>query len=135
MRHPLNMIVLFALALLLVSPCAWGCDSSGMKGCDMSERPMSEEQGSSHCEQDDDEPMDCGGQKTVSVDCCDAPADRSVAEIAPSSVSVSRLDLPTAGTTGIQSEAPPPLPVDATCVIRTQQHELGRFTMLSSYLL
>ena len=139
MRHLSNIVVLVALAVLLVSPVAWGCDGTGMQECDMPDMPpdcpMSQEHGSSHCGQDDEEPAGCDGQTAISVDCCEVTADRAPAEDSPRSFSVSRQDLEANVMAGVQSKAPPPLPADATFVIRTQQHELGRFTMLSSFLL
>lgn len=141
MRHLSNILALCSLALVLASPVAWGCEGTGMENCAMAACPMGEGHGArevtapSHCGQDAAETTDCAVRRAVSVDCCDAPAERPLAESAPGNPSVSRHEPPSGGTTGLQVEAPPPLPVDATCVVRTQQHELGRFTMLSSYLL
>ena len=124
-----------ALALLLATPLAWGCDSSAMAGCDMGDCPISDGHGSSSWDQNGDGPSGCDGQVAVSLDCCDEPADRPLAEETTAQSSGQRLELPTAEIAQLRSEPPPPLPVDAACVICSQEHSLGRFTILSTYLL
>ena len=70
-------------------------------------------------------------------DCCDLTADSQGSEALNAIASTLRLDLPSPGTASTCQDVvlagARPSPV--TQVLLTQQHELGRFTLFSAFLL
>lgn len=116
---------------------AWGCDSVDTGVCQMSACPMSGA-GSSMpgCHEDAGASPDRGSLTPAASACCQAPVDREPIDAAP----VGQLDLFTSlllaevvqSTVEIPLE--PPL-VSSDTTIASQGHELGRYTLLSSFLI
>lgn len=139
MRQRQTLSTILALGILLVSPLAWACEGAGVQDCSMSNCPMPDQQGSVGCHESeastDHSLSDCGADLEMWIACCEAPVDPEPAKLDAASSS-------THGTTPLvvlaeQVEVDPPArPPDLIAeAISSQQHELGRFTFLSSFLL
>ncbi len=135
MRNTTYILALLLLGVVLVSPTAWGCESSQMSECSLANCPMNAEQVSPNCQQMNGHSAGCGSREAISDACCGEPRGEPLAEQAVGQSSNSRVAPPIAAFGEIGLEPPPLLPADATKVICTKQHEVGRFTILSSYLL
>ena len=138
-RHRQTLAVIFALGILFVPPIAWGCEGSDMQNCSMSDCPMPIPQEVEGCHDSDASPdqvsSNCGATPEVWISCCDGRVDQEPAKVD----SASYWD-PSTTPLVILAEhieiQPPSRPPDLVSeVIFSQQHELGRFTLLSSFLL
>ena len=133
-RKPLCALI--GALLLLASPMAWGCDSMDTGDCQMSACPMSGA-GSSMpgCHDESGASQDRGSLAPAQSACCQAPLDREPIESAPTS----QIDLPSGlflaevERSTVQERLEPLADSDAT--IASQRHELGSYTLLSSFLI
>jgi hypothetical protein len=139
MRRQRIPLTILALGFLFVTPLVWGCEETGMQNCSMSACPMTDEPVADDCHDSaapvERNPSDCDAEPDIWISCCDAPADQNPARVDAASI----WDLsttPLALSAEILEIQPPPRPPDWISVaISTQRHELGRFTLLSSFLL
>ena len=132
-----TLVALIGALLLLASPMAWGCDSMDTGDCQMSACPMSGAASSMPgCHEGAGASPDRGSLTPAASACCQAPVDREPIDVAP----VGQLDPSTSlllaevvqSTVEIPLE--PPL-VSSDTTIASQGHELGRYTLLSSFLI
>lgn len=139
MKQRRAIALTLALGVLLVSPIAWGCEGTGVQDCSMSDCPMTQQQEAEDCHQSaapiEPDSFACDADPEIWIACCDAPIDQEPAKIDATSSSDH-------GATPLVILAerlevqPPTRPPDlASEAISAQQHELGRFTLLSSFLL
>lgn len=123
-----TIVAILALGFLFVSPFAWGCEGTGMQNCSMSDCPMTDEQPVDDCH----EPAPMTEHDPSS---CDAPIDQEPAKV-DSAYNRDHSTIPLIVLTETVEIRPPSRPPDLISeTISTQQHELGRFTLLSSFLL
>jgi hypothetical protein len=130
---------MIALGGLLISPMAWGCDGAGGQNCRMSNCPMNDQQSAHGCPQSETSPehssMGCAAGQEMGIACCDAPGDLEPATVD----SESSRDRGTTQLVVLAEQAELQLPVRppdlVSEAISSQQHELGRFTLLSTFLL
>lgn len=139
MRQQRTLVAIFAFGVLFVSPFAWGCEGTGVQNCSMSDCPMTHESEVDDCHDSAAPPQHetsgCDAEPEVWIACCDAPVDQKPAKVesaafldhgaTPLIVLAERVEI-----------QPPSRPPDFVSeAISAQQHELGRFTLLSSFLL
>jgi len=139
MRQRRIIVAILALGILFVSPFAWGCEGTGMQNCSMSDCPMTDEQPADDCHESaamaEHDSSSCDAEPEMWIACCDAPIDQEPAKVD----SASNWDHSTiplivlAETVEIQPPSRPPDLISEA--ISSQQHELGRFILLSSFLL
>jgi len=130
------LCALIGALLLLASPMAWGCDSRDMTSCQMAPCTMSVA-GSSmpDCHETAGASQNRGSLAPASSACCQAPLDREPIDSAPTS----QIDLSSTpflaevDMVAVQEELETPSDSDTT--VASQRHELGRYTLLSSYLI
>mgnify|MGYP001828741529 FL=1 len=139
MRHQRSLVAILALGILFVSPFAWGCEGTGMRNCTMSDCHMTEERDVDDCDESGEmaehESAGCDSAPESWVACFEAPADLEPAKIDSASIWD---DSPTPLIVLAESVEirPPYRPPDLRSeTISSQQHELGRFTLLSTFLL
>jgi hypothetical protein len=131
-----TLAALIGVLLLLASPMAWGCDSVDTGVCQMSACPMSGA-GSSMpgCHEGAGTSQDRGSLTPAAGACCQAPIDREPIDSAPAG----QLDLSSSlllaevVQSRVEERLEPLVSSDAT--IASQGHELGRYTLLSSFLI
>ena len=131
-----TIYVLTGLLLLLSSPVAWGCDSANSGACQMSACPMASTGASMPgCHDAANESPDRGSLAPAANACCSAPLDREPIDSAPTAQFDPSSSLLLDEVTSIDPQPwlAPLVSSDAT--IASQRHELGRYTLLSSYLL
>lgn len=134
-----TLVAILALGALFVSPFAWGCEGTSMKNCRMSDCPMTHESEADDCHDlaapPEHDTSGCDAEPEVWIACCDAPIDQEPARV-ESAASLDRGATPLtvlAERVEIQPPwKPPDLISEAVCA---RQHELGTFTLLSSFLL
>lgn len=139
MQRQRSLAAMLALGILLVTPMAWGCQGTGMQNCSMSDCPMTDQRAAEGCHESrassGHRSSGCDATPTVWIACCGTSARPESARI-DSVTSWDHDVLPlTVPAERVQLEppaAPPDLILEA---ISSQQHELGRFTLLSSFLL
>lgn len=130
MKKRQRLVAIFALGILIAAPTVWGCEQGDTQSCSMSACPMMDAKDSSDC-QEPREPA----EHNASVACCDTPRDQEPATIETLSGLDSRTT-PIPHLAGHIETRPPARPPDTLFeVISSRQHELGRFTLFSSYLL
>jgi hypothetical protein len=126
---------LAGLLLLLTSPVAWGCESTDMASCQMAACPMSSgESPMPPCHEGFGAEQDLGSTSPTLGACCQAPLDREPIDSTP----VSQLDLTSSLLpAGAAAEAPQERPATQANAdtVASQRHELGRYTLLSSFLI
>lgn len=137
-RQRKNLLMLLAFVSLLVSPVFGGCEASGAQECGMSACPMEAPSTSSACHDGAsivDSAFESCDDKPMSIACGAGPADLAPARIdapstaAPASVTLLLL-------TEIPSGAEPGQPPDESFfAVNSRLHQVGRFTLLSSFLL
>ena len=139
MRQQRTFATILALGLLLLPPVAWGCEATGMLNCSMSDCPMPDQLESDGCHES--EPVSdhalsgCDATPEAWIACCDAPVDREPAKVA-SAASWSQATTPLIMLAErIEPRSPSGPPDFISEAISARQHELGRFTLLSSFLL
>ena len=144
MRRQRTLVTILALGILLVSPMAWGCEGTGMQNCSMSDCPMPDQPAAGGCHEPDgvsgdgpahDGAPGCDPGPEVWIACCDAPVDQEPAKVDSASAWVHSTVPLIVLAERVEPQArsrPPDLISEA---ISSQQHELGRFTLLSSFLL
>ena len=131
-----TIYVLMGVLLLLSSPVAWGCDSTDSGVCQMSACPMTGAGTSMpDCHEAGDESRDRGSLAPAASACCSAPLEREPIESAPTAQlnHSSSLLLDEVESIDPQPWLEPLVSSDAT--IASQRHELGRYTLLSSFLI
>jgi len=139
MRQRRTLVAVLALGLILVSPFAWGCEGTGMQNCSMSDCPMTDPQPDDDCHQSapmaEHETSSCDSQPEMWIALCDAPIDQEPVNVdsAPNLDHSATPLIGLAATVEIQPHSRPPDLI--TEAISSQQHELGRFTLFSSFLL
>ena len=130
---------MLALGLLFGSPLAWGCEWASMQDCEMSSCPMTEQEpvDSCHGEGLPSSQMlsDCDSEPELAIDCCEAPIEQEPAKIGSQST-WSDGGSPLVVLADAVRQPPPLMPTNlAADAVSAQQHDLGRFTLLSSFLL
>lgn len=144
MQTLVHIAVLALLALFVVSPIAWACEVSGVAECTMEACPMADPGPEPHCPLGD-APMDGMAEKAPAtgghippggpaVNCCDSTSAPDADATPSQALSVQLRQASTAAGT-VLVERPPKLPMEAARIHQSQQHEVGRFTILSSFLL
>jgi hypothetical protein len=131
-----TLVALIGAFLVLASPMAWGCDSMEAGVCQMSACPMSAAGGSMPgCHEVDGASQDCGSVAPVPSACCQAPLDRRPIDSAPTGQLdlLSGLFLAEVELSTVQERLEPLADSEAT--IASQRYELGRYTLLSSFLI
>jgi len=138
MQRQRTLAAIVALGILIVSPIAWGCEGADMKSCSMSDCPMSDMQEVDGCHEptaSSTQSFNCESGHQVLIACCDAPVDQEQAQVAAATFlkhgSTPLLLLPE----NVELHPPSRPPDSISQAISSQQHELGRFTLLSSFLL
>ena len=132
--------IAIALASLFLTPVAWGCERGDMEGCSMSACPlMSASQRMPDCHGPSpalsSAHQGCDLAAVAQVDCCAgrvSPEPTTLSSSAPTNPEPSPL---VPRTEGLAVEAPPRPPERAWMALETRTHDLGRFTLLSAYLL
>lgn len=118
---------------------AWGCEGPDMQDCSMSNCPMPDQQESEGCHEPDSSSdhgsSGCDAGPVMWIACCEAPVDPEPGKL--DSVSCCDHDTTPLVVLAERVEVEPPLrpPDHIAEAISSQQHELGRFTLLSSFLL
>lgn len=129
-----------ALLGLLISPMAWGCDGIDMQSCAASGCPMmSAGHQTTKCHEGVPEvevsQRSCHATPEARVACCETQVDTErlmIGSIASSSFGPTPQSL----LSGQVAIGPVPRPPDlAWMALGTRRHELGRFTLLSTFLL
>jgi len=131
-----TIYVLTGVLLLLSSPVAWGCESTDTSDCQMSACPMSGAGGSMpDCDAGDGSSRDRRAVAPVPSACCSAPLDREPIDSAPTAQFDLSSSLPLDEVDSIDPQLwlEPLASSDAT--IASQRHELGRYTLLSAFLI
>jgi hypothetical protein len=139
MRQIRTIATIFALGLLLVSPVAWGCEATGMESCAMSDCPMTDQLEADACHESEalsDQALSgCDAMPEAWIACCDAPVDQDPARV-DAAMSWYQTTTPLIILAERVEPRPPSGPPDFISeTISSRQHELGRFTLLSSFLL
>jgi len=137
MKRSAKVIALLALVALLAPPTAWGCAELGMLDCSKSGCEMSEPNGMkmSDCHSEQDGSQSCEIEADSWFECCAMSAAQEPVEATGDELSNLRTESMMVEV-GESQTAVLPLPtVAASRVLQSQQHALGRFTLLSSYLL
>lgn len=141
MRRQRSIWVLTAtVQLLLVStPATWGCGSDATGACPMSDCPMAIPETDMGCHDpvpvDDQDQTACDSASQDMIACCDAPAElqpvglespRSATDSATPAVLV---------VGGVESLSPAHPPDRVLHRIASKRYEMGRYTLLASFLL
>lgn len=110
-----------------------------MKSCSMSDCPMTEERAVDDCHESDDmtehDSSGCDTGPETWIACCDAPPDQEPVKVESVS-NWGHSPTPLIVLAESVEIRPPYRPPDLISeAISSQQHELGRFTLLSSFLL
>lgn len=134
-----KLVAMVALGVLLGSPFAWGCEGTGMQNCSMSDCPMTDQQPTDDCHEtagpSEHDSSGCDAQPELWIACCDAPVNQEPAKVE----SASNWDHSATALSFLAEPVeirPPSRSLDLISdAISAQQHELGRFTLLSSFLL
>lgn len=139
MQQRRSLSAILALGFLLVSPMAWGCEGTSVQNCSMSDCPMTDQHEADGCHDSDSSSVhgssSCDAGPEVWIACCDAPVDPEPAKVDSASARV-HSTVPLIILAERIEVDPPPRPPDLISeAISSQQHELGRFTLLSSFLL
>ncbi len=139
MRRRRSISAVFVLLWLLVPPVAWSCESTGMESCGTSYCPMLNPQGAKGCHEPETSIQQgssgCEEAGEALLAYCLVPVEQDPVHLdSPSldqQVTVRVVTL--AGRVEIKPPIGPPDRVREA--ISSRQHELGRFTLLSSFLL
>lgn len=139
MRQQKTFATILALGLLVLSPVAWGCEATGMQNCSMSDCPMPDQQELDGCHESEDLTdqalSGCAAVPEAWIACCDAPVDQDPAKV-DAATSWYETTTPLIILAERVEPRPPSGPPDLISeIISSRQHELGRFTLLSSFLL
>jgi len=137
MRHLTRLTAILALLALLAPPMASGCGAAGMPNCAMSDCPMSEPDDTpmSGCHSGREDSRACDVTANARLKCCDTTIGQEPVEATVGSQPDLR-GAPLVVEVGVlEPHAPAPPSIAAARVLQSQQHSLGRFTLLSSYLL
>ncbi len=137
MRHLTRLTAILALLALLAPPMAWGCGASEKLNCAMSDCPMSKPADTpmSGCHSGQEDSRACDVRANAWLGCCDTTVGQEPVEATLSSQPDLR-GAPLVVEVGVlESHAPAPPAIAAARVLQSQLHSLGRFTLLSSYLL
>lgn len=128
------------LLVLMSSPVAWGCDSMEAASCQLSACPMSSaisgaENAVPPCHSGSEGTQDRGSLAPAASACCQAPVDREPID----SASNGQIDLSSSlllaevDVVAVQEKVQKPL--DSAATVASQRHELGRYKLLSAYLI
>lgn len=139
MRRQRTLVAILALGILFVSPLAWGCEGTGMQNCSMSSCPMTAEPEPDDCHESaapaEHDSTGCDAESESWIAYCDAPVDQEPAKIDSASCWDHRTTPLVLSAEHLEIQPPSRPPDLISEVITSQQHELGRFTLLSSFLL
>jgi len=139
MRRQRTLATILAFGVLLVSPMAWGCEGTGMQNCSMSDCPMPDPQESDGCHEADASSdlasSGCDASHEIWIACCDAPVDPEPAKVDTASTWVHSTVPLMVLAERVEPQAPSRPPDLIFQAVSSQQHELGRFILLSSFLL
>lgn len=128
------------LGVLLLPPVLWGCEEAETSDCSMQECPFAGPRVAGGCHEAVESPQEPSVIEGRSVPgaqfgCCAVPMDP---DTGMATSATSRELISTSLTVSIESVAPrqPRLPSDLMArTVASQVHDLGRFTLLSSFLL
>ena len=139
MRNHQKLTAIVVACSFLFTPLAWGCEASGMEDCALSDCAMTVETVTGDCHEMTGSTSAgskvCDVEPAASIACCDSPADPEPAKFETFSLGnasdspLAVLDEPLLDRL---AAAPPDGIADR---IGSRQHALGRFTLLSAYLL
>lgn len=137
MKRSAKVIALLALVALLGPPTAWGCAETGMPDCSMAGCEMTDPNDSkmSDCHDEQQESRSCDVEAKMSFDCCDMSAAQEPVEATGDDLSNLRTESMTVEVGELETVVVPQPPLAAFRSIQSRQHALGRFTLLSSFLL
>jgi hypothetical protein len=129
------LCALVAGLFLVTSPAAWGCETTDVAACQMSACPLSGGSGTAGCHRSAGTAPGADSMGTTAGSCCDAPLDRDPIDTVPinhwlPSPTDARIE---AGSPVTEEGLEPLANSDAT--VRSQTHELGRYTLLSTFLI
>lgn len=136
MRTLRTVCTLVVIMTLWVSPVARGCGLEADSGCSMSDCPLSEAMVSADCHLNDTLPGP-GLEQDRDDDCC------GMAPLTPGSNWMDAVGFPErlensnleVGAAKLQVRSPREAPPLAFVAVMTRWHDLGRFTLNSSFLL
>lgn len=139
MHKKRTISAMLAFGLLFGSPLAWGCEWASMQDCSLSACPMTDHHAAKGCHEAAVTPAEissaCDAQPQASIECCASPAEPEPARMDSQSIWDDNVSPLTVLADAVQ-QPPPSRPPDLVSnAISSQQHELGRFTLLSSFLL
>ena len=127
------------LGFLCLSPFAWSCEGNETQSCSMSDCPMPGETLVSDCHQSDER---ADSESAVTDDghrawiaCCESPIDNAPADFDSSLCWHDHSSFRTHLAGQIETQPPAWAQDSVAQSISSQQHKLGRFTLLSSFLL
>ena len=139
MRQQRTFATILTLGLLLLTPVAWACEGRGMQNCSMSECPMAVQQESDDCHKSEDTSDHSSPSCTAAPEAWIAYCDTAGG---PEQARIDSMRSRDHGTTRLiilaERMVPrsPSRPLDFISeTVLSQQHELGRFTLHSSFLL
>lgn len=137
--HRQTLVAILAFATLLASPIAGGCEAAQVWMCGTSGCPMEAPSVAMACHGGSDiiesTLSGCESERAMSIDCCGSPVDADPATIDLSSSAGQEfmpLALSREALSAADSGRPPD---DGLLVVATRLHQVGRFTLLSSFLL
>lgn len=139
MNQRQTLTAILAVGIFLTGPMAWGCEGTGMQNCSMSDCSTTTQREVDACHDSDGSSetgsSGCEAAPESWIACCDGPVDPEPAE-ANSWSSWDDSTSPLVHQDEKTSVQPPSRPPDFISVaVSTRLHSLGRFALLSSYLL
>jgi hypothetical protein len=137
MKRSAKITAVLALVALLAPPTAWGCSDSGMEDCGMASCGIPDDMKMPDCHsgQQMQESKSCDVEANISLDCCGMSAAQEPVEATGEGLSQVRSEPLMVEAGELKEEVDPSPPMAATQALHTQQHSLGRYTLLSSFLL
>ena len=139
MRQQRTFATILALGLLLLPPVAWGCEATGMLNCSMSDCPMPDQQESDGCHEAEDlldqGSSGCDAGPEIWTGYCDAPVEQDSARVDSEAYRDQTAAPLIMLAERIEPRSPSGPPDFISEAISARQHDLGRFTLLSSFLL
>ena len=133
------IVAIFAFGILFVTPSAWGCEGTDMQNCSMSDCPMVQERPVEGCHESaapsQPDSSGCDTESASWIACCDAPLDREPAKTGSASIWDQSATPLVVLAERVELQPPARPPDGRSEAVSAQWHELGRYTLLSSFLL
>jgi hypothetical protein len=144
MRDQKAIVATVALGVLLASTGAWGCPNADGQSCTMADCPMAEERPGNDCHdgmQMDESPMagatiqSCEASSPLWIGCCDSPTSDDPARLETTDFQVGDAQDSGAPVGRIEPPSPTAPPRFAADLLSARDHDVGRYTLLSTFLL